>query len=63
MGARVRRARELFKIGIPPAEAALLAGFADQAHLTRVFKRGGSAAGGLPGGGSDRMQRAAPDAI
>jgi AraC-like DNA-binding protein len=36
---RVRRARELLDRGVPPAGAAAEAGFADQAHLTRHFKR------------------------
>lgn len=33
------RARRLMRQGLPPAEAALEAGFADQSHLTRMFKR------------------------
>jgi AraC-like DNA-binding protein len=36
---RVSRARLLLEQGHPPAEAALLTGFADQAHLTRWFRR------------------------
>lgn len=36
---RVARARALLRGGLPLAEAALAVGFADQAHLTRVFKR------------------------
>lgn len=36
---RLRRARELLSSGVPPAEAAALTGFADQAHLTRWFRR------------------------
>ncbi len=36
---RVRRARELLGLGVPPADAAAHVGFADQAHLTRHFKR------------------------
>jgi AraC-like DNA-binding protein len=36
---RVNRARELLAVGTRPAEAAVAAGFADQSHLTRVFKR------------------------
>lgn len=39
LGARVRRARQLLASGTPIAQAALEAGFADQAHLTRAFKR------------------------
>jgi AraC-like DNA-binding protein len=34
---RVRRARQHLMRGAAPAEAALLAGFADQSHLTRAF--------------------------
>lgn len=36
---RVRRAQSLLRAGLPPAEAAAAAGFADQSHLTRCFKR------------------------
>jgi transcriptional regulator GlxA family with amidase domain len=36
---RVRRARLLLDDGLPPAEVAARTGFADQAHLTRHFKR------------------------
>ena len=36
---RVEQARELLAGGANPAEAALRAGFADQSHLTRHFKR------------------------
>jgi AraC-like DNA-binding protein len=36
---RVRKARRLLAIGKSPVEAALLAGFADQSHLTRAFVR------------------------
>jgi AraC-like DNA-binding protein len=35
---RVRRARELLRADLAPAEVALRVGFADQAHLTRAFK-------------------------
>jgi AraC-like DNA-binding protein len=35
---RVRRARDLLRAGVAPVEVALRVGFADQAHLTRVFK-------------------------
>ena len=35
---RVRRARELLRLGLAPAAVALHVGFADQAHLTRAFK-------------------------
>lgn len=37
--ARVRRARGLLDAGLPAATAALEAGFSDQSHLTRHFKR------------------------
>nr|WP_231628146.1 helix-turn-helix domain-containing protein [Streptomyces sp. Z38] len=36
---RVARARALLDAGVRPAEAAALVGFADQAHLTRWFRR------------------------
>jgi AraC-like DNA-binding protein len=36
---RVRRARLLLDDGVPPADVAAEVGFADQAHLTRHFKR------------------------
>jgi len=36
---RVRAARRLLSAGVPPARAAAEAGFADQAHLTRWFRR------------------------
>jgi AraC-like DNA-binding protein len=36
---RVRAARRLLSGGVPPAVAAAEAGFADQAHLTRWFRR------------------------
>ncbi|MCY1522404.1 Helix-turn-helix domain protein [compost metagenome] len=36
---RVARARVLLREGLPLADAALAVGFADQAHLTRVFKQ------------------------
>jgi AraC-like DNA-binding protein len=36
---RVRTARRLLSRGVPPAAAAAEAGFADQAHLTRWFRR------------------------
>lgn len=37
--ARVRRAQSLLRAGVPPAEAAIEAGFFDQSHLSRHFKR------------------------
>lgn len=36
---RIRTARGLLAAGVPPAAAAAEAGFADQAHLTRWFRR------------------------
>ncbi|GAA3612943.1 AraC family transcriptional regulator [Nonomuraea rosea] len=36
---RVRRARELLERGVPAAEAAVTAGFCDQSHLSRHFRR------------------------
>lgn len=39
LAARVRKARALLDRGVPPAEAALACGFADQSHFTRCFKR------------------------
>lgn len=36
---RLRAARRLLAAGTPPAQAAAQAGFADQAHLTRWFRR------------------------
>ncbi|WP_330340416.1 AraC family transcriptional regulator [Streptomyces sp. NBC_00557] len=36
---RVHRARTLLEAGLRPAEVAALVGFADQAHLTRWFRR------------------------
>ncbi|TDE27324.1 AraC family transcriptional regulator [Nonomuraea mesophila] len=36
---RVSRARELLEQGTPPAEAAAAAGFCDQSHLSRHFRR------------------------
>ena len=36
---RVRAARGLLSRGVPPTMAAAEAGFADQAHLTRWFRR------------------------
>jgi len=38
-GRRVDRARRLLLDGAPAAEVAAAAGFTDQAHLTRHFKR------------------------
>jgi len=39
VGRRVDRARRLLLAGVPTAEAAVLAGFHDQPHLTRHFRR------------------------
>ena len=36
---RLRAARQYLASGMPPADAAIAAGFADQAHLTRWFRR------------------------
>lgn len=36
---RVREAQNMLRCGMPPAAAALEAGFYDQSHLTRHFKR------------------------
>jgi transcriptional regulator GlxA family with amidase domain len=36
---RILNAQEMLRKGLPPAEVAFTAGFYDQAHLTRVFKR------------------------
>jgi AraC-like DNA-binding protein len=36
---RVRQARQLLDAGVSAAEVAARVGFADQAHLTRHFKR------------------------
>lgn len=36
---RVREAQAMLRCGVPPAVAALEAGFYDQSHLTRHFKR------------------------
>jgi AraC-like DNA-binding protein len=52
---RVRMARGLLDRGIPPAEVALTAGFADQAHLGRHFKR----IVGVPPGAYQRARGAA----
>jgi AraC-like DNA-binding protein len=52
---RVRAAGRLLRRGVPPAAAAAQAGFADQAHLTRWFRRyygitpGAYRAAGAPG--------------
>jgi AraC-like DNA-binding protein len=71
---RVRQARRLLDRGVPPAQAAAEAGFADQAHLTRHFKRvvgvppgayqrarhGRGGSPGLPGQGASAGLAAAP---
>ena len=51
---RVRRAQDMLRSGRPPAIAALEAGFYDQSHLTRHFKR---VCGSTPGKyrGENRM--------
>lgn len=55
---RVRLARSLLDSGVAPAEVAVHAGFADQAHLTRHFKR----VVGVPPGAYQRERRPAPAA-
>ena len=35
---RIARAKALLETGMPPVEAALSAGFADQSHFTKFFK-------------------------
>jgi AraC-like DNA-binding protein len=55
---RVRLARLLLDSGVAPAEVAAEAGFADQAHLTRHFKR----VVGVPPGAYQRERRQAPGA-
>jgi AraC-like DNA-binding protein len=54
---RVTRARGLLERGCRPAEAAALAGFADQAHLTRWFRR---VVGVTPGAYRNSVQDAMP---
>jgi len=51
---RVRRARSLLDDGRTPADVAAQTGFADQAHLTRHFKR----VVGVPPGAYQRERRA-----
>ena len=51
---RVRLARQLLDAGLPPAQVAADAGFADQPHLTRHFKR----AVGVPTGAYQRERTA-----
>jgi len=69
---RVRLARQLLAAGRSPADAAILAGFADQSHMTRAFVRQfGITPGRYKGGdhlskprpqfGSRRGARALPD--
>lgn len=36
---RLSRARQLLRLGTPPAEVAEMVGFADQSHLSRLFKQ------------------------
>jgi transcriptional regulator GlxA family with amidase domain len=36
---RLFRARSLLRLGVPPREVAAQAGFADQSHLNRHFKK------------------------
>jgi AraC-like DNA-binding protein len=53
---RVNRARGLLERGLRPAQAAALTGFADQAHLTRWFRR---VLGVTPGAFRNSVQDAA----
>jgi len=53
---RVRLARRLLDAGLPPAEVAAEAGFADQPHLTRHFKR----VVGVPPGAYQRERAGRP---
>jgi AraC-like DNA-binding protein len=53
---RVRMARRLLDSGVPPADVAATAGFADQAHFTRHFKR----VVGVPPGAYQRARGAGP---
>jgi AraC-like DNA-binding protein len=53
---RVRLARQLLDAGLPPAEVAAEAGFADQPHLTRHFKR----VVGVPPGAYQRERAGRP---
>ena len=55
---RVRLARSLLDCGVTPADVAAQAGFADQAHLTRHFKR----VVGVPPGAYQRGRRPASPA-
>ncbi|HEU5418194.1 MAG TPA: AraC family transcriptional regulator [Streptosporangiaceae bacterium] len=55
---RVRRARILLDDGLAPADVAARTGFADQAHLTRHFKR----VVGVPPGAYQRERGASPAA-
>jgi AraC-like DNA-binding protein len=54
---RVRKAQALLERGYRPAEAAVLTGFADQAHLTRWFRR---VVGVTPGAYRNSVQDSAP---
>jgi AraC-like DNA-binding protein len=55
---RVRLARRLLDSGLPPADVAARAGFADQPHLSRHFKR----VVGVPPGAYQRERDAAAGA-
>jgi AraC-like DNA-binding protein len=66
-GRRVELARRHLLAGLPPAEAAVQAGFYDQSHLTRHFRRmlGTTPtryAGHRPAGAIPRQAPAGPDA-
>ena len=52
---RLRHATTLIRAGTPISDAALAAGFADQAHFTRLFRR----TMGIPPGAYQRAYRGA----
>jgi transcriptional regulator GlxA family with amidase domain len=59
---RVARARALIATGVPLAEVASMTGFADQSHLTRLFKRiVGVPPGQYAGRGTRPQPRPAPE--
>jgi AraC-like DNA-binding protein len=57
---RVRHARRLLREGMPIAQVAATAGFADQSHLTRRFKRLVGVTPGQYAAGSKIVQDSAP---
>lgn len=56
---RLRLARRGIERGLPPAEAAALAGFYDQSHLSRAFRRH---MGCTPGGYASGLASRGPEA-